>query len=261
MTDVALVTGASSGIGADLARIFAREGHRLALTARRADLLEALADEIAASGAPRPLVLPLDLAAPGAADDLAARLAAEGARCAILVNNAGYGLIGAAATLDRAEQVGMIDLNVRALTDLTLALLPQIRAARGRILNVASLAAFSPGPGMAVYYATKAFVLSFSEALGQELKRDGVAVTALCPGPTPTGFFDRAGATGDPFGPMPKITSAEVAELGFRGLMAGKRVVLPGKVNRLIAVLSGVAPRGLVLPVLARMQMRRGGNP
>ena len=176
---VVLVTGASLGIGAELARVFASHGHDLALAARSRDRLEALADEIAASGAAsgiirsgilRPIVIEIDVARPGAADALAARLLAEGASVEILVNNAGFGLIGPASALARDEQIEMVDLNVRALTDLTLAFLPDIRAARGRILNVASVAAFLPGPGMAAYYATKAFVLSFSEALWFELR-------------------------------------------------------------------------------------------
>ncbi|MFZ4534533.1 MAG: SDR family NAD(P)-dependent oxidoreductase, partial [Alsobacter sp.] len=164
MRDVTLVTGASQGIGAELARALAADGVDLALTARSAAALEALADAIAATGRPRPLVLVEDLAVPGAADRLAEALAAAGARATGLVNNAGYGLNGEVADLPRAEQGGIIDLNSRALVDLTLRLLPDIIAARGRILNVASTAAFQPGPGMAVYYASKAFVLSFSEA-------------------------------------------------------------------------------------------------
>jgi short-subunit dehydrogenase len=245
------------GIGADLARVFARNGHELALTARSADRLHALADEIAASGAARPLVIELDLARHDAAQILGARIAEAGARVHTLVNNAGFGLIGAAHQLQRAEQTAMIDLNVRALSDLTLAFLPDIRAARGRILNVASIAGFLPGPGMAVYYATKAYVLSLSQALAQELKAEGVSVTALCPGPTPTAFFDRAGVIGDPFGLAPKLTALEVAEAGYAGLMAGRRVVVPGRFNRLLTILSGLSPRALTLPVVARMQMAR----
>ncbi|MDB5571595.1 MAG: Sulfoacetaldehyde reductase [Hyphomicrobiales bacterium] len=257
LRDVVLVTGASMGIGADLARIFARDGFELALTARSAGLLEALADEIAATGRARPLVIELDLARRDAAQELAARIGRDGGRVHTLVNNAGFGLIGAAGDLDRAEQTSMIDLNVRALSDLTLAFLPSIRAARGRILNVASIAGFLPGPGMAVYYATKAYVLSFSQALAQELKDEGVTVTALCPGPTPTAFFQRAGASGDPFGPFPKLTSAQVAAAGYAGLMAGRRVVVPGRFNRLLATLSGLSPRAITLPIVARMQMAR----
>ena len=181
---LAIVTGASDGIGAELARVFAMRGHDLALVARRADRLEALADEIVAKGAQRrPLVVALDLGEPGAVDALARALDAAGAQAEILVNNAGFGLLGPVETLDAAGQLGMIDLNVRALTALTLRFLPDIVARRGGILNVASIAAFMPGPNFAIYYATKAFVLSFSEALSQELRASGVKVSCLCPGP------------------------------------------------------------------------------
>ena len=255
--DVVLITGASAGIGADLARVFARNGHRLAIAARSGDRLSALADEIAGSGAPRPLLVEADLAQAGAADGLMDALAAKGARVSMLVNNAGFGLIGAVADLDRAEQVRMIDLNVRALTDLTLAFLPQVRAARGGVLNVASTAAFYAGPGMAVYYATKAFVLSFSQALSHELKGEGVRVTALCPGPTKTEFFERAGAGGSPFGAMPMASSMSVAQAGYDGFMKGKTVVVPGFVNRFLAATSGLSPRAVSMQVIARMQLGR----
>jgi short-subunit dehydrogenase len=169
---VTLITGASGGIGAGLARVFARHGHDLALVARSRGKLEALADEIAASGRPRPLVLVFDLLEQGAATQIAAALEAAGATPEILVNNAGFGLAGEAAGLDPAEQLAIVDLNVRTLVEMTLRFLPSIRSARGKILNVASIAAYFPGgPGMAAYYASKSFVLSFSLALSQELHR------------------------------------------------------------------------------------------
>ena len=167
---VTVITGASSGIGAALARVFARNGHELALVARREDRLRALADEIAAAGGAKPLVIPADLQRDGAARALGEALAAQGAEPQYLVNNAGFGLVGGAATLERAEQMDMIDLNVRALADLSLAFVDSLARHRGGILNVGSMAGFLPGPGMAVYYATKAFVLSFSEALHSELE-------------------------------------------------------------------------------------------
>src|SRR5947209_14952341 len=194
---VAIITGASDGIGAELARLMAKKGHDLALVARRRERLEALAAEIAATGRPLPLVIPLDLAEPNAPDALVQALRQAGAEPAILVNNAGFGLQGQVADLDAAEQLRMVDVNVRALTALTLKFLPDLIRNRGRLLNVASVAAFLPGPGMAVYYATKAYVLSFSEALSQELAGKGVSVTALCPGPVPTGFQVAAGMTRD----------------------------------------------------------------
>ena len=263
---VVLVTGASLGIGAELARVFASHGHDLALAARSRDRLEALADEIAASGAAsgiirsgilRPIVIEIDVARPGAADALAARLIAEGASVEILVNNAGFGLIGPASALARDEQIEMVDLNVRALTDLTLAFLPDIRASRGRILNVASVAAFLPGPGMAAYDASKAFVLSFSEALWFELREEGVAVSALCPGPTASGFGARAGVHPGMLDSVRGLTAAQVAQAGYEGLMAGRRVVVPGFGFRVSAWFGRFAPRLLVMSFVARVQMKR----
>jgi uncharacterized protein len=197
MRPVTLITGASSGIGAELARVFAEHGHELALVARREHRMVELADEIAAGGRPRPNVLSVDLERPGAVSLLAAELSARDLEPANVVNNAGFGLVGPAVRLDRNEQLAMIDLNVRALTELSLAFTDSLARHRGGILNVASLAAFLPGPGMAVYYASKAYVLSFSEALHHELAGLGVRVTALCPGPVVTGFQARAGLQND----------------------------------------------------------------
>ena len=193
MRPITLITGASAGIGAALAQVFAAHDHELVLVARREQRLLALADAIAARGGQRPVVLPIDLARADVADRIGSELAARGLEPDIVVNNAGFGLVGRAAELDRAEQLGMIDINVRALTDLSLAFVDSLERHRGGILNVASIAGFLPGPGMAVYHATKAFVLSFSEALHAELAPRGVRVTALCPGPVPTEFQARAG--------------------------------------------------------------------
>ncbi len=190
---VTVITGASAGIGAALARVFARNGHALALVARREDRLHALADEIAAAGGVRPLVIVADLQRSDATRLIGEALAAQGAEPQFMVNNAGFGLIGTAAALDRAEQLAMIDVNVRMLTELSLAFVDSLARHRGGVLNVGSVAGFLPGPGMTVYYATKAFVLSFSEALHSELKSRGVRVTVLCPGPVPTEFAARAG--------------------------------------------------------------------
>jgi len=250
-----IVTGASDGIGAELARVFAARGHDLALVARRADRLEALADEIVAKGAQRrPLVVALDLGEPDAVDALAKALDAAGAQAEFLVNNAGFGLIGPVDTLDPAEQLGMIDLNVRALTALTLRFLPEIVARRGGILNVASIAAFMPGPNFAIYYATKAFVLSFSEALTQELRASGVKVSCLCPGPVETGFQARSGfALEGKMGVarLALVSPAEVARQGYEGLMANRRIVVPGLMNKAIVVLARFFPRAWLLPLLA----------
>lgn len=257
MRKLALITGASEGIGAELARVMAQAGHDLALVARRADLLAALADEIAASGRPRPLVIARDLSDPAAAGSLAAWIEEAGASVEILVNNAGFGLHGEARRLERAAQIDMIDLNIRALTDITLCFLPQIVEARGRILQVASVAAFLPGPHMAVYYATKAYVLSFSEALGQELKHAGVQVSALCPGPTYTGFQSRAGFDAKLFERLRPMTARDVAQAGYAGLMAGRRVIVPGMLNKASRVLARLTPHAVLLPIAERLQESR----
>jgi uncharacterized protein len=256
----AVITGASEGIGAELARVFADKGHEVAIVARRSDRLEALADDIAAKGARRPTVVALDLLAEGASQSLGERLAAAGLTTQYLVNNAGFGLIGPVTQLDQAEQLAMIDLNIRALTALTLRFLPSIRATKGGVLNVASVAAFMPGPGFAVYYATKAFVRSFSEAISYELAPDGVKVSCLCPGPVITGFQARAGMSFDGLmGAMkPALLPADaVARQGYDGLMAGKRVVVPGAMNKLMIWTARLSPRALLLPILGTAQMKR----
>ncbi len=257
----AVVTGASEGIGAALARVFAEKGHEVAIVARRGDRLEALADEIAAGGRSRPTVIELDLLTQGAPKTLEERLAEAGLRANYLVNNAGFGLIGCAADLDRAEQLDMIDLNVRALTELTLRFLPALVETRGGVLNVASVASFMPGPGFAVYYATKAFVRSFSEAMSHELKPAGVKVSCLCPGPVETGFQARAGMSFDGvMGAAVKpalVPASEVARQGYEGLMAGRRVVVPGMANKLMVWGARLSPRALLLPILGAAQMQR----
>jgi short-subunit dehydrogenase len=256
---VAIITGASDGIGAELARLMAKKGHDLALVARRRERLEALATEIAGAGRPLPLVIPLDLAEASAPDALAEGLRAAGAEPAMLINNAGFGLQGQVAELDPGEQLRMVDLNVRALTALTLKFLPDLIAARGRILNVASVAAFLPGPGMAIYYASKAYVLSFSEALSQELASKGVTVTALCPGPVPTGFQAAAGMTRDLTKAMSFVQTSPqaVAEAAHRGMMSGRRVVMPSFADWMSASAAALTPRSLLLPVIGRVQGAR----
>src|SRR6266568_6336154 len=245
MTPVVLITGASSGIGAALARVFAAHGHELVLVARRQDRLNALADEIAAAGRSRPTVLAADLERRDAASAVAAELSAKAMEPAVVVNNAGFGLSGAAAAVSRDEQLAMIDVNVRALTELSLMFVDSLARHRGGILNVASVAAFLPGPGMAVYYASKAYVLSFSEALHRELKPRGVRVTVLCPGPVPTEFQARVGVRNERYQPLLTQTAEQVAQAGYRGLMAGRRLVVPGIGNKLITFLLRAAPRGL----------------
>jgi hypothetical protein len=174
-----------------------------------------------------------------------------------VVNNAGFGLVGQAATLSRAEQLAMIDLNVRALADLSLAFVDALGRRRGGLLNVASVAGYLPGPGMAVYYASKAFVLSFSEALHEELKARGIRVTTLCPGPVQTEFQARAGfkGTGDPT--VLVLSADAVAAAGYAALMRGDRVVVPGIANRALTVVTRLVPRGFLAWAVARSMRRR----
>jgi uncharacterized protein len=265
---VVLVTGASAGIGAALAKVFAAHGHDLVLIARREAKLEALADEIAATARTRPLVLPVDLTEPGAAERIKSELAAQALEPHFVVNNAGFGLVGEAAQLDHAEQLAMIDLNIRFLTELSLAFVDTLARLRGGILNVSSVAGFLPGPGMAVYYATKAYVLSFSEALHHELARRGVRVTVLCPGPVPTEFQARAGIPRIPFparSGMPRVvglpalalTAEEVADAGYDAFMRGQRVVVPGIVNKAVTLLTRLLPRRVFLEAVGHSQMVR----
>jgi short-subunit dehydrogenase len=253
---VCLITGASGGIGAALAQEFAKAGHVLVLTARREPQLDALADAIAAAGHPRPITIATDLGAPEGPARLAEALVARALEPAILVNNAGFGLLGEAAALGTAEQLAMIDLNVRALTDLSLRWLDSIKRHRGGILNVASTAGFLPGPGMAVYHATKAYVLSFTEALHAELEAEGVRVCALCPGPVETEFFGRAGMPQDYFPDYLIRPADRVAREGYEGFMGGHRVVVPSRSNRIMTLLPRLLPRGLVLAMTERRWRR-----
>ena len=258
---VTIITGASAGIGAELARVFARHGHELLLVARREPQLHALADEIAAEGKARPRVLALDLGAAGAVARIDDELRLHRLDPQYVVNNAGFGLLGRAATLARVEQLAMIDLNVRVLTDLSLAFIDSLERQRGGILNVASVAGFLPGPGMAVYYASKAYVLSFSEALHCELAPRGVRVTALCPGPVLTEFQARAGVRGGGEPSAAALPARRVAEEGYAGLMQGSRVVVPGAINKAVAALSRLLPRATVLKLADRRQRRRRAEP
>jgi short-subunit dehydrogenase len=247
MKPIALITGASAGIGADLARVFAAHGHELVLVARREDRLNTLADEIAKSGRPRPVVLALDLGQRDAVASLAAELSGRGLEPAFVVNNAGFGLSGAAAVVDRSQQLGMIDLNIRALTELSLAFVESLARHRGGILNLASVAAFLPGPGMAVYYATKAYVLSFSEALHHELADRAIKVTALCPGPVQTEFQERAGLQLPSIARIFEIPAARVAEIGYDALMRNQRVAIAGLGNKLMVTLMRFIPNALLM--------------
>ncbi|MBR0698429.1 SDR family oxidoreductase [Bradyrhizobium diazoefficiens] len=254
---VTLITGASAGIGTELARVFAANGHRLALTARRADRLEALASELVAKGGKKPIVIACDLEAPDAGATIAARLAAEGVELDHLVNNAGFGVFGDAIERDRDEQIGIVDVNVRALTDLSLRFADQLIRNKGGLLNVGSVAGFLPGPGMAVYYASKAYVISFTEALRAELAPRGVRVTVLCPGPVPTEFQARAGVGSQHDTALLNVSAADVAQEAYRGLMANKRAVLPGLGIKIVPFALRFFPRGFILAATSRFQRQR----
>ncbi len=247
MKPVTLITGASAGIGTELARVFAAHGHELVLVARRADRLNAFADDIAKAGGPRPTVLASDLEQRDAVAKIASELSSRGLELNFVVNNAGFGLMGEAATLDRNEQLGMIDLNVRALTELSLTFVDSLARHRGGLLNVASISAFLPGPGMAVYYASKAYVLSFTEALHQEWSGRGIRVTALCPGPVPTEFQARAKMELPSAAKMIELPPDRVAQIGYDGLMRGERVVIAGLGNKLAVAAIRMTPHAVLL--------------
>jgi short-subunit dehydrogenase len=252
---VALITGASAGLGVDFARQLSAKGERLLLVARRKDRLDALAAEL---GNAR--VVAMDLSQAGAVEHLMADLASHDEHVDLLVNNAGFGLTGRFSALDGKRQREMIDLNCGALTELAHAVLPgMIERKRGRILNVASTAAFQPGPGMAVYFATKAFVLSFSEALHEEVKKDGIIVTALCPGPTATEYGEVAGFR--PAGRSAKLfvdmaaESASVVRSGLEGLTKGQAIVIPGLMNKATAQANRFFPRSWVRRIAGSIKL------
>jgi hypothetical protein len=245
----ALITGASGGIGLELARVFAREGYSLVLVARSRDRL----DQIAAELKPTPVqVIAKDLTLAGAAEEILR----EVPQVDVLVNNAGFGVYGPFARMPLEEDLGMLQLNMTVLVELTKLYLPGMLAAKsGKILNVASTAAFQPGPLMALYYATKAFVLSFSEAIANELEGTGVTVTALCPGPTATGFQARTKLEKSRLFKRMKVMDARtVAEMGYRALMSGKALAIPGMMNKVLVQSVRFSPRGMVTKIARMMQ-------
>jgi len=248
MNQTALITGASGGIGYELARLFARDHYNLVLVARSADKLSQLADELQRQYQVTVKTMALDLSASPAPRFIFDQLQREGTAIDVLVNNAGYGSFGEFATMPVEDTLGQIHLNVAALTLLTRLFVPaMVERHSGRIMNVASTAGFQPGPLMAVYYATKAYVISFSEALANELKPRGVSVTCFCPGATDTGFATRAGNDKtrlfQKFGPMDVKT---VAADGYRGMMKGKTLVISGMKNWIVAESVRFAPRKAV---------------
>jgi short-subunit dehydrogenase len=240
-----------------MARVFAAHGHRLAIAGRREDRLTELADEIAATGKTAPIVIICDLEQPDGADRIVAALADAGVEVEYIVNNAGFGLFGRAAELDRAQQLSIVAVNVSALTDLSLRFAASVIRHRGGILNMGSVAGFLPGPGMAVYYASKAYVISFTEALRQELAPHGVRVTVVCPGPVPTEFQVRAGFEPGFDSAVLNVSPADVARQAYRGLMANRRMVLPGVLIKIVPLLLRFFPRGFILAAVGRFQLRK----
>ncbi|MEI2300946.1 SDR family NAD(P)-dependent oxidoreductase [Ensifer sp. MJa1] len=256
-----VVVGASRGIGRAIAELAARDGAPVVLVARSIDGLHVVESAIKQAGG-EAFSLSLDLASNDAARNLEAFLSRQGLICDVLVNSAGYGLRGAATALPSADQVGMIDVNIRALADLTLHLLPgMVARRRGGIINLASVASFTPGPYMAMYYASKAFVRSFSEALYQETRRTGVTVTCVAPGPVSTEFLEKSGANRAAlFKVLPKASSEYVATCAWRGFKARRRLVIPGISARLAILMAGVLPTAALLPLVGRLQLR-GNDP
>lgn len=253
---IALITGASAGIGRELARVLARD-HDLILTARREAELRALATELAPAACH---VFPADLAYPAAPRGLFDAVCAAGLTVDVLINNAGFGDLGPFADADLAKMLRMIQLNITALTELTGLFLPRMREQRrGHILNVGSVAGFQPGPFMAVYYATKAYVNSFSEALSEELAGTGITVTCLAPGRTQSEFGALAGIT-----PAPQASGTadarSVAEAGVHAMKRGKRMIVTGFRNRALIFAERFLPRGMVIRAVARMQKKRKTN-
>lgn len=257
-----LITGASGGIGLELARLFAKDGYNLVLVARSAEALSGLAAQLAKEFAVRLDTIPADLSQIAAGAELVNTLDARGHKIDVLVNNAGYGLAGAFPGHDLAGQLNMIDLNIRTLVGLTGLLIPQmLKAGHGGILNVASIGAFQPAPFMAVYCATKAFVLSFTEALWEETRGTGVTVTCFCPGPTATGFAGRAQAASQRiFQGGGVMTARRAAKIGYRAFLAQKRLKIAGFTNALQIFGVRFSPRWVVLKV-ARWMMSTPATP
>lgn len=253
---LALITGASGGIGEAFAHLLAAEGYELVIASRKESELNRVKGLIGAKLDVPVTVIGLDLSRQDAGEILQNELEARNQSPDVLINNAGFGLLSLAVKASREEQLNMIDLNVRTLTDLTLRFLPAMLARkRGGVINVASIAAFFPGPYMAVYYATKGYVMSFTDALSSELKGRGVTLTSLCPGPVITGFQSRAGMTGlKALKYAGKVTAQDVALAGWNGFKAGKRVVLPAPVDAFTAYFGRLLPRRVMMPFLKSMQ-------
>lgn len=252
-----VVVGASRGIGKAIAKVAARDKVPVILAARSHDDLVAAAQDIRDAGG-EALTLELDLFSADASARLAEFLDANNLACDVLVNSAGYGLRGPATTVPIPDQLGIIDLNIRALTDLSLHFLPaMVRRGRGGVVNLGSIAGFMPGPNMALYYASKSYVRSFSFALHQELRRTGVTVTCVAPGPVATEFLQRSGADRVPlFKVLPRVDADYVAERAWRGFKSGRRLVIPGISAKLAAFAAAWLPSAIMLPLIGRLQRR-----
>jgi uncharacterized protein len=255
----ALITGASGGIGLELARLCAKDGHDLVLVARNEAKLQEVAKYLNGMYRSRVEVIPADLAQPGQARAIMHAVSDLGMAVDVLVNNAGFGEWGLFGREDPLQVLAMLQVNIVALTELTRLVLPRmVSQHRGRILNLSSTAAFAPGPLMAVYYASKAYVLLFSEAIGNELRGTGVTVTALCPGPTRTGFAERAGVKGTNLFEGPNVMEVQpVALAGYRAMRRGRAVVVPGLFNKLLIFSIRISPRFAVTRITRWFQERR----
>jgi short-subunit dehydrogenase len=261
MKETVLITGASYGIGKELAELYAKDGYHLVLIARSKDKLQKLAEDFSAKYKIEVKVIVKDLEDPSKAYEIYEEVRKEGIQVDYLVNNAGFGLYGEFIKTELHDELHMIDLNIKTLTALTKLFLPEmIRNRRGGILNVASTAAFQPGPLMAVYYATKAYVLSFTEALANELKGTGVKVTALCPGPTETGFSERAHLEQSKLFQTGVMCARDVARIGYKGFLQGKTLVIPGFKNRLLSFCVRFLPRKAVTQIVRHIQEWKPAN-
>jgi short-subunit dehydrogenase len=250
----ALITGASSGIGLELAHLFAHDGYRLVLVARNRGALRELGDELQSRYSVEVRISPKDLAHPASPTEIYQELHDAGIVLDVLVNNAGFGGSGPYLGTDWNNEAEMIQVNITALAHLTKLFLPQIRAREGKLLNVASMAGFLPGPFMAVYYASKAFVVSFTEALAEELSGTGTTVTCLCPGPVLTNFQQRAHVGNTNLTKSPFLVDVrEVAHAGYEGMTQGKRIVIPGLKNQLLIQALRASPRSTVTKVVSRL--------
>jgi short-subunit dehydrogenase len=259
MKPTALITGASGGIGFELARVFAEKGYDLVVVARRESAMQSLADEVQQKFNTRTTILVKDLTLPGSPEEVFAAVQAQRLTVDVLVNNAGFALYGEFTELDTEKQLQLLQLNIVTLTHLTKLFVTVMKARKsGRVLNIASTAAFVPGPLMAVYYASKAYVLSFSEAIAKELEGTGVTVSTLCPGPTESGFQERAAMTESKLvqDRSTLMKADTVARIGYEGLMAGKAVIIPGTVNKIQTLLPRIVPRELVPTIVMNAQSR-----